>query len=605
MQIYKRLFTYKLIIIDEIKGGNNVIIPSQPRNPSAKERLEMMAFALESENRIEDLDNIVELLAPPQDILTIAPPGSCKNVRVAVLGGGLAGLSAAFELRKLGFHTTIFEANEQRIGGRVYTHYFDQQRQLYGELGAMRFPVSHNTTWHYIDLFKLNTRPFIQTNENAFIYVRGVRVRNDPGGKNVQKYIYPKFNMTPEEKDLSWQELENIAFFEPLLAIPSEIRKQILEIRDIYSPQINMSDFFNIRQSMEKAGLSDGAIAMLSNVNPSTGSFFYYSFFEILMEIYGINFSFMYEIPGGMAKFPEAFLDSFQQDCPKNYYPDIYPNHLGDIDLRMGHAIMGLGQYREDGAVTVHYKKKDCPEIHQEDFDYVICTLPFSSVRRLRLDPLFSSRKMQAIRILSYISSQKTACLFNQRFWEIGGPDERIIGGSSSTDLPISSIWYPSDDGKFIGDEEYDYRKSYRDSYGCTWDLNTKANPNLPGVLLASYNWGQDAVRLGNEPNPLRIYDIKRQVEEVHGLYPGSLDPLLKDYKTVHWNTEPWFWGAFSFLSPSEHRLFSKVSIEPEYKSRVFFAGEHVSTARAWMQGSLQTGMIAANGVAKMCRKML
>lgn len=580
-----------------------MIVPSQPYNPSVKERLEMMAFALEAENRIEDFDDIVELLNPPPDILTIAPPGSCKNLKVAVLGGGLAGLSAAFELRKLGFNTTIFEANESRIGGRVYTHYFDQRKLLYGELGAMRFPVSHNTTWHYIDHFKLNTRPFIQTNENAFIYVRGVRVRNDPEGRNVQKYIYPKFNMTPEERQLSWQELENIAFFEPLMAIPSEIRRQILEIRDIYNTQINVSDFYNIRQSMEKAGLSDGAIAMLSNVNPSTGSFFYKSFFEILMEIYGINFSFMYEIPGGMAKLPESFLKSLSQHYPVEDYPNIYPDYLGKIDLRMGHEVMGLGQYRTDGKVTVHYKRKGLPEICQEDYDYVICTLPFSSVRRLRLDPLFTSRKMQAIRILTYISSQKTACLFSKRFWEMGGPDERIVGGGSSTDLPISSIWYPSNDGRFIG-EDHDYKKSYRDSYGCKWDLQSKANPNLPGVLLASYNWGQDAVRLGNEPIPLRIYDVKRQVEEVHGLYPGSLDPLLMDFATIHWNREPWFWGAFSFYSPSEHRLFSKVAIEPEYKNRVFFAGEHVSVSRAWIQGSLQTGMMAANGVAQMCRKV-
>ncbi|SES64139.1 monoamine oxidase [Natronincola peptidivorans] len=581
-----------------------MIIPFQPNNPTTKERYAMMSFALEAEDRIVDFPNIVELLNPPPDITNIAPPGSCKGIKIAVLGGGLAGLSTAFELRKLGFNTTLFEAQEERIGGRVYTHYFDKKKGLYGELGAMRFPVSHNVTWHYLNLFKLPTRPFVQTNENAFIYVRGVRVRNDPEGRNVQKYIYPLFDMTPEERRLSWQELESIAFERSLMAIPPEIRKEILQIKETYSRQINLADYYNIHQMMQESGLSDGSISMLSNVSPSIGAFFYRSFFEILAEIYGINFSFMYEIPGGMAKFPNAFLHSLLQPSPKDDYPHISPKDLGPVDLKMGHQIMGLSQCRGDNTVTVHYRRQGQPHIQHQDFDFVVCTLPFSSVRRLRLDPLFSSRKMQAIRILTYISAQKASFLFSERFWERGGPMERILGGSSVTDLPINSIWYPSDHAVMLRKKRDYYKKSYHDSYGCSWDLNSSVSPNVPGVLQASYNWGQDAVRLGNIPKPLNIYDITRQVEAVNGLYPGSLDPLLLDHRTVHWNTEPWFWGAFAFYSPSEHRLFSKVAITPEYNNRVFFAGEHVSVSRAWMQGSLQTGMMAANDVARACREI-
>ncbi|AKL95649.1 monoamine oxidase [Clostridium aceticum] len=580
-----------------------VMLPLQPHNPTTEERYAMVRFALEMENRPEDFGNVISLLNPPPDITTIRPPGSCKPIKVAVLGGGAAGLSAAFELRKLGVHTTIFEAQEDRIGGRIYTYYFDKEKQFYGELGAMRFPASHNVMWHYMNLFKLDSRPFIQTNENAFIYVRGVRVRNDPDGRGVQRCIYPKFDMTQQERQLSWQQLEGIAFEEPLLAIPPEIRKEILQIKPFYSPQINIADFFNIRQSMEKAGLSDGAIAMLSNVNPSTGGFLYKSFFEILMEIYGVNFSFMYEIPGGMAKFSEAFQSSLLEDCPEDHYSNISPDDLGRVDFKLGHKIMALSQCKPDGSVTVQYQVKNSPSIQQEDFDFVICTLPFSSLRQVKLEPLFSSNKMQAIRILSYIDAQKTACFLKNRFWEM--EPKQIIGGSSSTDLPINSIWYPSNDAHRLQEEfRNTSKKSYHDDYCYQWGTSSDSS-KIPGVLLASYNWGQDAERLGSIPEPFRIYYIKRQVEEVHGLYPGSLDPLLIDHKTVHWNTEPWFWGAYSFYSPSEHRLFSQVAITPEYNNRVFFAGEHVSVSRAWIQGSLQTGMMAANAVAKCCNEIL
>ncbi|MCC5912528.1 MAG: FAD-dependent oxidoreductase [Clostridiaceae bacterium] len=555
----------------------------QPNNPSTKDRHDLLYTALQQESRTEDFKNIIKLLSPPPDITTIHTPGSCKYIKVAVLGGGLAGLAAAFELRKLGFHVTLLEAEEERVGGRIYTHYFDKDLNFYGELGAMRFPVSHESTWHYIDLFNLNTRPFIQTNENAFIYVRGERVRNDPQGRGVQQCIYPKFDMTKDERNTPWFDLEDSVFLDPLKEIPPEIRKEILQIRENYHPSLDVADFYNLRQVMEKLGLSDGAIEMLTNVNPSTGGFLYNSFFEFLMETYPASFSYLYEIPGGLALLPQAFLNALLHDMPMDCYDGISPMDLGKVSLKLGHRVMALSQHRVDGGVSVHYNTKDDPVIKQEDFDFVVCTLPFSSLRRVELFPLFSSKKMQAIRILTYMSAQKTASLFQDRFWERGSPEERIIGGASKTDLPINTVWYPSDHGDFVD----------------------TVPPRIPGVLLSSYNWGQDAVRLGNIPDNIRLYDILRQLEAVHGLHRGSLNYLLQDYKTVHWNTEPWFWGAFSFYSPSENRLFSKVSITPEYNNRVFFAGEHVSVSRAWMQGSLQTGMMAANDVAKACKSLL
>ena len=97
----------------------------QPDNPTDEERHEMLRITLEQANRIEDFNNIVELLSPPQDITTILPPGSCSGIKVGIIGGGIAGLASAFELRKLGFDITIFETEEKRIGGRVYTYYFD------------------------------------------------------------------------------------------------------------------------------------------------------------------------------------------------------------------------------------------------------------------------------------------------------------------------------------------------------------------------------------------------------------------------------------------------------------------------------------------------
>src|SRR5262245_41291358 len=48
------------------------------------------------------------------------PPGSGNGKRVAILGAGIAGLTAAYRLREAGYQCTILEARD-RPGGRVWT----------------------------------------------------------------------------------------------------------------------------------------------------------------------------------------------------------------------------------------------------------------------------------------------------------------------------------------------------------------------------------------------------------------------------------------------------------------------------------------------------
>ena len=190
----------------------------QPMNPTYEERLKMLKMALEEGNHPEDFDNLVKGLSMPYDITKINLTEDYRGMKIGIIGAGIAGLSSAFELRKLGFNIKIIETEDNRIGGRIYTHYFDKEKKLYGELGAMRIPISHEMVWHYIDLFGLKTRPFIQNNDNSIIYVRDIRAKNDPEGKSVMEKIYPEFDLTPKERNTSWQELIAYALSDNLLA---------------------------------------------------------------------------------------------------------------------------------------------------------------------------------------------------------------------------------------------------------------------------------------------------------------------------------------------------------------------------------------------------
>ncbi len=106
---------------------------------------------------------------------------------------------------------------------------------------------------------------------------------------------------------------------------------------------------------------------------------------------------------------------------------------------------------------------------------------------------------MQAIKELGYESAQKTILLCNNSFWEEGNKNERIIGGSSRTDLIISSIWYPN----------YSIRQNINTGKNIKKHKNYKLQDSA-GVLLASYNLNLDAIRLGNIDEKIRVELIKK-----------------------------------------------------------------------------------------------
>lgn len=98
-----------------------------------------------------------DFLAHPAGIGQV--PATEHGAEVAVIGGGLSGIVAAYELMKMGLRPVVYEAD--RIGGRLRTVGFDGcDPELTAELGAMRFPPSSTALQHYIDLVGLVTEPF-------------------------------------------------------------------------------------------------------------------------------------------------------------------------------------------------------------------------------------------------------------------------------------------------------------------------------------------------------------------------------------------------------------------------------------------------------------
>lgn len=340
--------------------------------------------------------------APPW-VTKATRPGLRK--RVVIIGAGMAGLVAGFELARQGHEPVILEA-QNRVGGRIYT-LRTFAPGLYAEAGAMRIPRVHQLTLEYCHLFGLQLRPFVMDNPKAPVYLAGRRMTleqldHDPS-------LIP-FELASHERGRTYAELWAEA---------------TREVRDLYEQKGEAAhtilgrlyDQYSIRDFLKQQGFSEGAVepfGVLSYREANLGA----SVVEQLREVLGLAFEDMQEIAGGMDLLPNAFYQRLRRH------------------VRLGAQVVAVDQNADH--VTVHYKTAS--GTYTESGDYCICTVPFGVLRHLDFVPHLSKGKYRAIRSLSYNPSTKILLQVRHRFWE----QHHGTGGATPTDLPIRRIVYPS-----------------------------------------------------------------------------------------------------------------------------------------------------------------
>jgi len=464
-----------------------------------------------------------ETLATPEMGLE---PRDQPAKRVIIIGGGIAGLVAAFELVRQGHEPLILEA-QHRVGGRVRT-IRDFAPGLYAEAGAMRIPRVHDLTLAYCDLFGLELRPFVMGNPKTLVYINGQRMTVEEADANPDKL---PFDLADHEKGKTWTALWNEA--------TAEFREQYEKGgQESLDELLHQYDQYSTREFLVMRGFSEGALELYgvmsfreANMNAAV--------VEQLREIVGRSFEDMQEIAGGMDLLPRAF------------YENLKPY------VRFGAAVTAIEQSPE--SVTVHYRGPAGRS--SVTGDYAICAIPFSVLRDVEtLGTPFSRPKQKAIRELNYNASGKILFQTRHRFWE---DEDGIVGGTTVTDLPIRRICYPS-----------------------------FSDPNEErGTLLASYTWGQDALRWG----AMDAEDtIEQALEDVAQIHP-SITSEFEVGAVQNWYDDPWARGAFALFEPEQQTRLQESIVAPE--GRIHFAGEHTSLYHAWIQGALESGIRAAREI--------
>jgi monoamine oxidase len=467
---------------------------------------------------------------PPPSPITVAVPQPGletrpgDRLRVIVLGAGMAGLVAAYELKRQGHDVVLLEA-QGRVGGRVYT-LRSFAPGLYAEAGAMRIPRVHALSVRYCEQFGLPLRPFITANRKGLVHVGGARMTLEQATASPEAL---GFGLSARERGRTADQLWEEAI--------GEIRATVERDGDAaWDAIVRDYDRFSLYEFLRHCGWSSGAIEYFGIMN-FYESDLHNALVEVLREELSGLYTDMLEIAGGMDQLPNAFYKELERET-----------HLGA-------EVVAIDQ--SPGAVTIHYETT--AGAFSETGDFAICTIPFSVLRTIEQLQPFSRGKQRAIRQLNYHASTKILFQVRERVWET---DDGILGGATVTDLPVRRLNYPTPDPE-----------------------------TQRGVLLASYTWGQDALRWGALDPETRLEEALDDVAQVH----PRIREVYETGASYSWYGDRWAGGAFALFAPEQQTDMYADIVKQE--GRILFAGEHCSLHHAWIQGALESGIRAARQV--------
>ena len=359
-------------------------------------------------------------------------PAHRRN-RVLVLGGGIAGLVAAYELHRLGYAVQVLEAR-MRPGGRCWTvRGGTEETELTGEAqrcefapgeyfnpGPMRLAHHHRSIVDYCRAFGLPLVPFPNVNEAAFVHRAG----------------YPRRQLRAVLADLRGHTSELLAkvihrgaLEQPLSAEDRERLIEYLRTEGRLDASLNYprlgetSEFGFHRDHVRGYDPAPGASATFGEPLPGDE-------LEALLRAgyampnlveHDLNQQeTMLTIAGGMDRLAHAFA-----------------NRL-DGAIHYGAEVLELHRTADRSAQVIFRDTTRGGEIAALDADFCVCTLPPHLLAAL--PAAFASETVSALRLVQPDVAGKTALQFRRRFWE---QDDDIYGGRSVTDLPITQIYYP------------------------------------------------------------------------------------------------------------------------------------------------------------------
>jgi monoamine oxidase len=460
--------------------------------------------------------------------------GDGKGKKIIILGAGLAGMSATYELEKLGYNCTILEARE-RAGGRCFSvrngstnQEVNQPKQtaifddgLYFNAGPSRIAHHHEITLHYCKELAVPLETYNNVNDAAYYFAEGkgplsnkkIRIReiqNDVRGYTNELLA----------KAMDTTQLNAVLTKEDTQKIIEYLRAEGgLDIDKLYKASSRRG-----YTQQPAAANKDGVIADAYNLQDIISSgLIDPDFYNVTYYTYELQMT-MFQAVGGMDKIATALQSKLKK-------PILFGAEVTEIK-------------NEATGVSITYKTKT--GVQKLTGDICICTIPLPVLSNINHN--FSSDVSRAIDYVQYINTCKIGLQFKRRFWE---EDEGVYGGITHTNNDLTQIFYPNNN--FLGKK---------------------------GILLGFYNFNDKAKRVG----ALSFKD-----REAFALQKGSLihPQYSKEFEksfSISWQNTKYNQGGWAVYSDSERKSVYQALLKPD--GNTYFAGEHLTYWNAWMAGA-------------------
>ncbi|MDP3855258.1 flavin monoamine oxidase family protein [Phenylobacterium sp.] len=459
--------------------------------------------------------------------------------KVAVLGAGVAGLTAAYELSKAGYDVTVIEARDfaggrcqtarkgfklTELGGETQECDFDDGNYI--NHGPWRIPYHHQSTLHYTKEFNIPLEIFV--NDNDASYVMFGRGKGPLAGKPIRKGQVAA-DIRGGAAEILAKSIKQGALDGQLTAEDRERFVAYLAHEGYLTPDLAY-------RGAEGRGfdIPPGALMNPGPGKPSTPN----RFTDVLQSGAWRTLASvsnyeqqrtMFQPAGGMDRIAKGFEAA-----------------IGQL-IRYSTQVKSLKQGPKGVEITFVDGDGKTGTLKA---DYCVCTIPLSVLRQL--DVQVSKPFKEAIGAVSYALVGKIGLQMKRRFWE---EDHHIYGGHVYFDDPeIQTMTLPSTG--FQGKK---------------------------GVLLGYYNFGATAAKVSALSPAERRALAGRAGDRV---FPGYSDNIESAF-SASWHLIEHSLGGWAEWSEEARASAYPILCEPD--GRVYLAGEHMSYLTGWQAGGIES----------------
>jgi len=437
----------------------------------------------------------------------VKPLGGSK---VAIIGGGFAGLTAAHRLVKAGIPVDLFEARSGGFGGRVQTLKNFNSEGMFVELGAELVDTNHETLIALCHEFGIEVESIIEDDKDVLSSLYFID----------QKYYSDKEvieNFAALGKSIAHDQA--IAFPESA-GSPTALAREFdnKSIKDYLDSQKDISPWLKkllLVSYTNEYGLDaslQSALNFLNYIDPDTSHGF---------RIFGDSDESM-RIKGGNGRLTEALVAALKEK--------------GDlIRFNPGHPLKAIASKEEGLRLTFESSGVRSREVV---YKRVISAIPLTLLREVDgLDSLgMSSEKLAAIREFGYGTNMKSMIGFQDRFWRKDYRNVKASNAAIATDLRTQQYWETS-----------------------------RAQKGKSGILtnFSGAGWGAEcAIMVGSEAGRSQAHDII--VSDLSKVWPDVKvqEKLDRNKRSIPWPTFRWSKGAYS--CPKVGQVTTHMEILPD-----------------------------------------